>query len=140
MTVGGSSPVPGPTNTPSRVTVLRAAIRPVIVVPPRAAVNAPLEKTAKSSATPSAAQDAALAAGPGAASGPAGHASTPQTANPATTQARSRAQRPMVGGYGTDADHSSNASKVIGAQPDARPPCATSGPPHGSRSLSGAKR
>src|SRR3954465_3486170 len=105
MTVGGSSPVPGPTNTASRVTVLRAAIRPVIVVPPSVAWNAPLEKTTKSSATPSAAHDAALAAGPGAASGPAGHAGAPQTATPAATQAGRPAQRAMVAGYGTGPDH-----------------------------------
>jgi hypothetical protein len=94
MIVGGSSPGPGRTTAPSSVTVLPAAMRPVIVVPPTwAAVNLPCERTAKPSAAPSEKHAAARAVGGGAASGPAGRAPAPPTATAAAAHANNPARR-----------------------------------------------
>src|SRR3954449_8438346 len=103
MIVGGSSPGPGRTTAPSSVTVLPAAMRPVIAVPPtRAAVNLPCEKTAKGSAAPSEKHAAVTAVGGGAASGPAGRASAQPTATAPAAHANNPARRAIHLRYAAD--------------------------------------
>src|SRR4051794_5694536 len=123
MIVGGSSPGPGRTTAPSSVTVLPAAMRPVIAVPPtRAAVNLPCEKTAKGSAAPSEKHAAVTAVGGGAASGPAGRASAQPTATAPAAHANNPARRAIHLRYAAARRSVKPHAPGVDASADARAP------------------